>query len=325
MAANRTEKIAGAGARYVLVVGSANVDVSVSTAVLPRPGETVFGDGSVISIGGKGANQAVAAASCGAATKFVARTGDDAFGSMVREALGARGVQIDEVRALAGTTTGLAAIYVEKSGQNCIVVVPGANAQLMPSDVEQIRPLIRDAAIVVLQCEIPMETVYRTIEIAVECDTQLILNPAPYRRLDLARSGRGITYLVPNENEASQIGAMPVETVAQAEQCASGLRAQGIDCVIVTLGAQGCLVVDHGPARHFAAHRVTSVDTTGAGDAFVGCLAASLATGRSRDESIRRAVVYSALSVTQRGAQLSYPRREDYERVWSRVDETGAG
>jgi ribokinase len=148
---------------YVLVVGSANVDVSVSTKVLPLPGETVIGRESVISLGGKGANQAVASAACGAATHFVGRVGADAFGRMLRDGLADRQVKIEELRIIDDAATGLATICVEDSSKNCIVVVPGANARLQPLDIQELVSLISKAAIIVLQCEIPMETAYRTI------------------------------------------------------------------------------------------------------------------------------------------------------------------
>jgi len=301
---------------YVLVIGSASVDVSVMTATLPQPGETVIGHGSLIAPGGKGSNQAVAAVACGAATHFVGRTGADSFGGIIRNGLADRGVHIDELRALADVASGLATISVEDSGKNAIVVVPGSNGRLSPADLDGISTLIRGAAVVVLQCEIPMDTVYRAIELAHASATPVILNPAPFRGLDLARIARGVTYLVPNETEASQMWGGPVENLQQAETCASSLHAQGIPCVVITLGEQGCMVADEQPARHYPGHRVVAIDTTGAGDAFVGCLAASLATGRSRDESIRRALLYSALSVTARGAQVSFPRAEDFERSW---------
>jgi ribokinase len=303
-------------AAYVLVIGSASVDVSVMTAALPRPGETVIGHGSLIAPGGKGSNQAVAAVACGAATHFVGRTGADSFGAIIRDGLADRGVHIDELRALADVASGLATISVEDSGKNAIVVVPGSNGRLAPADLDAITPLIQDAAVVVLQCEIPLDTVYRAIELSHACGTLVVLNPAPFRGLDLARIARGVTYFVPNETEAAQVWGKPVENLAQAEHCASWLQTQGIPCVIITLGEQGCMVADERPARHYPGHRVAAVDTTGAGDAFVGCLAASLATGRSRDESIRRALLYSALSVTARGAQVSFPRAEDFERSW---------
>jgi ribokinase len=323
MAVNPGRGPVPAGRSDVLVIGSANVDVSVRTAVLPRPGETVFGDGSVIGVGGKGANQAVASASCGAATRLVARIGEDAFGRMVHEALAGRGVGIEETRVTPGAATGLAAIYVEHSGQNCIVVVPGANARLAPADLEPLRDLIARAAVLVLQCEIPVATVYRAAELAAACRTAVILNPAPACGLDLARIARSITYLVPNETEAAELSGLAVETPAQAERCAAALRERGPDCVVITLGARGCVLADAAPPRHFPAHPVNSVDTTGAGDAFVGCLAASLAEGRSREESVRRATIYSALSTTRRGAQASYPRHDEFEHAWRAAGPNG--
>jgi len=310
---------------YVLVIGSASIDVSVMTAALPQPGETVIGHGSLIAPGGKGSNQAVAAVACGAATHFVGRTGTDSFGVLIREGLADRGVHIDELRALADVASGLATISVENSGKNAIVVIPGSNGRLQPLDLDAITPLIRDAAVVVLQCEIPMDTVYRAIELSHEFGTRVILNPAPYRGLDLARISRGVTYIVPNETEAAQVWGKPVENLRQAENCASWLQAQGIGCVIITLGEQGCIVADEHPARHYPGHRVAAVDTTGAGDAFVGCLAASLATGRSRDEAVQRALLYSALSVMARGAQVSFPRTEDFERSWKEHASTRGG
>jgi ribokinase len=300
---------------YVLVVGSANVDVSVTTAVLPRPGETVIGRESLISLGGKGANQAVASAACGATTHFVGRVGDDAFGRLVKEGLHGRQVHIEEMRALAGAATGLATISVEDSSKNCIIVVPGANARLLPADLEELKPLITGAAAVVLQCEIPLETVYRAMELGAASGTPVILNPAPVQDLDLGRIAGMVTYLVPNETEASQLYGRTVETIDEAKECGRWLHAQGIGCTIITLGARGCVVVDGHSARHHDGHRVAAVDTTGAGDAFVGCLAASLATARSREESIRRALFYSALSTTRRGAQESYARTDEFERA----------
>jgi ribokinase len=309
---------------YVLVIGSASVDVSVMTATLPQPGETVIGHGSLIAPGGKGSNQAVAAAACGAATHFVGRTGTDSFGAIIRNSLADRGVHIEELRALADVASGLATISVENSGRNAIVVVPGSNGCLVPADLDAITPLIRAAAVLVLQCEIPIDTVYCAIELSHASGTPVVLNPAPYRGLDLARVARGVTYFVPNETEAAQVWGGPVENLRQAENCASWIQAQGIPCVIITLGDQGCVVADEHPARHYPGHRVAAIDTTGAGDAFVGCLAASLATGHSRDECIRRALLYSALSVTARGAQVSFARAEEFERAWKEQARTGA-
>jgi len=312
-------------ASHVLVIGSANVDVSVSTAALPRPGETVIGNTSFITIGGKGANQAAAAAACGAGTHFVGRIGADAFGRLIEEGLRSRHVRIEELTAISDAATGIATISVEDSGKNCIIVVPGANGCLRPADLDELVPLIRSAAVVVLQCEIPMGTVYRAIELSADSGTPVILNPAPYRGLDLRRIAAGVTYLIPNETEAAQIAGRPIDTVDQAKECGGWLHTQGIECVIITLGAQGCVAVDAESVRHFAGHRVAAIDTTGAGDAFVGCLAAALATGRPRDESIGRALLYSALSTTRRGAQVSYPNLEAFERALSAATAARSG
>ena len=300
----------------VLVIGSANVDVSVTTAVLPRAGETVAGDAAVISMGGKGANQAAAAAACGAPTEFVGRVGDDAFGRMVHESLAARSLGLSHLRATPGATTGLAAIYVDHAGQNCIAVVSGANALLTPDDVAAIQPMIDTAAIIVLQCETPLPTVYRVIELAAASATPVILNPAPCHGIELARLPPGITYLVPNETEAAALTGLPIGSLGEAQACAERLRSAGFPCVIITLGARGCVILDAGGFRHVPAHAVNAIDTTGAGDAFVGCLAAALATGRPLDEAVRRAGVFAALSTTRRGAQLSYPDAVEFGRAW---------
>ena len=265
-----------------------------------------MGDNSVIAVGGKGANQAAAAAACGANTRFLGRVGTDAFGLMVRAELRSRGVGIEEAKQLSDASTGLAAIYVEHSGQNCIVVVPGANGRLTPTDIEGSSDLIGEAAIVVVQCEIPIETVYRTIEVAAMHKTPVILNPAPAHQVDLTQVANKVAYLVPNETEASQLTGTAVESVAGAEKCAKLLLQQGIECVIITLGPRGCVVADKHSVVHIPPYHVEAIDATGAGDAFVGCLAASIAEGRSREESVRRAVVYSALSTTKRGALISY-------------------
>jgi ribokinase len=302
---------------YVLVIGSASVDVSVMSATLPQPGETVIGHGSLIAPGGKGSNQAVAAAACGTPTRFVGRTGADDFGRMIRAGLAARGVGIEALEPLTGVASGLATISVEDSGRNAIVVVPGANSRLLPADLEPLEPLVRGAAILVLQCEIPLETVYRAVELAAAAGTPVILNPAPYRGLATASIAHGVGYLVPNETEAAQMLEQPIRGSRDAEQGALALLARGFGCVIVTLGADGCVVAADGATRHYPGHSVTAVDTTGAGDAFVGALAAALARGATRDTAVRRALLYSALSVTRAGAQVSYPLAEEFEHAWS--------
>jgi ribokinase len=304
---------------YVLVIGSANVDVSVTTQRLPRAGETVPGGSALLSVGGKGANQAVAAAA-GAPTLFLGRVGDDDFGRLVRATLGRRGVGLDALVACPGTATGMATIAVEESsGQNCIIVVAGANGMLEARDIDAAATMLRGAAVVVLQCEVPLAAVYRAAELAVAAGVPCILNPAPCQGLDLARLPRGIDYLIPNEAEAATLSGLPCGTPAEALRSARQLQRAGARCVIITLGAEGCVVADASGARHLAAHPVKAVDTTGAGDAFVGCFAAGLAARRSPHEALCRARVYAALSTTHRGAQASFPACAEFEAAVARL------
>jgi len=311
---DRERNGSGAAAGRVLVIGSANVDISVHTAALPGPGETVAGDSCVIGAGGKGANQAAASALCGAPTDFVGRVGADDFAALVLRELARCGVDHERTLALPGHGTGLAAIYVEASGQNCIVVVPGANAAFTPQDIDALEPAIRSAAILVLQCELPLPTVWRAVALAGDCGTPVIFNPAPSHGLDLQALPRGITYFVPNETEAAALTGMAVGDPAQAGRCAQKLRATGIDCVIITRGAAGCVLADGDGLRVYPAPAVAVVDTTGAGDAFIGCLAASLARGLPRDAATQRALAYASLATTRRGAMSSYPGLEAFER-----------
>jgi ribokinase len=302
--------------REVLVIGSANVDVSVTTQALPLPGETVTGSSALISVGGKGANQAVAAARCGAATAFAGCIGDDAFGDLVRAELAQHGVRLDVLRSVAGVGTGLATICVDAAGQNCIVVVPGANGALQVADVDALQPLIGAAALLVVQCESPLPAVWHAIGLARAASVPVILNPAPCRGLVLADLPRGISYLVPNESEAQALTGLPAGTVPEALVCAQQLQRAALGCAIITLGAQGCVVADADGARHVATLPVSAVDTTGAGDAFVGCLAAALAAGCTRPLAIRRALLYASLSTQRRGAMVSYPSGPEWQAAW---------
>lgn len=306
--------------RQVVVVGSVNIDISLRVQAMPAAGETVFGTGAVTCVGGKGANQAAAAAACGAATRFIARVGSDDFGVAIRKQLGERGVNIDNVVAVPpGTASGLAIICVEPDGQNRIVVASGANDALYPGDLDSLPALLGSTSIVVLQCETPVPTVERAIELASAKGATVILNQAPYRPVDLRRLAAQIDYLIVNETEASQLSGMTVETVAQATQCATLQHAKGTECVIVTLGALGLVVADEDGTQYIPAHKVETIDTTGAGDAFVGCFAAQLAAGLGRLDAIKRANLYAALSTTRPGAQVALPRRDELEAELGRL------
>jgi ribokinase len=303
--------------RQVVVIGSCNVDINYRVKAAPAAGETVFGTDAVLCVGGKGANQAAAAAACGAPTRFIARAGADANGGMIRSLLSQRGVQIDIKECAPGTASGVALIGVEPDGQNRIVVISGANDLLTPEDLVPLTALLDSTSLVVLQCETPLPTVERAIELAASRNATVILNIAPYRPVNLDRLGRQIHYLVVNETEASQLTGMTVETVQQATQCAGAIRAKGSPCVIITLGAMGCVVADEHGTQHLTAHKVATIDTTGAGDAFVGCLAASLSAGHERLAAVKLANLYAALSTTRPGAQVSLPTKAELAAAWA--------
>ncbi len=307
--------------RQVVVVGSVNVDISLRITAMPGAGETVFGSDAVMCVGGKGSNQAAAAAACGAATRFIGRVGADVYGGAIRKQLGERGVQVDIAEVPPGTASGLALIYVEPDGQNRIVVVSGANDLLKPDDLAPLHSLLDSSSIVVLQCETPVPTVERAIEIAAARGATVLLNLAPFRPVNLGKLARHVNYLILNETEASQLSGMPVETIPQATQCAAAIRAQGSPCVIITLGSLGCLITDEHGSQHIPAHKVATVDTTGAGDAFVGCLAASLAAGDERLKAVKRANLYAALSTLHQGAQVALPRKAEWDSAWGGLSE----
>jgi ribokinase len=296
---------------HIVVVGSANIDLTTMTDAFPRPGETIFGTGFHLGFGGKGANQAVAASLCGARVSMIARVGDDLFGPAYIDNLRARGIDTTHVTITRGVSSGVAPIFVDSSGQNRILVVKGANDRLMPADIDAAEDVLRTADCVVQQLEIPLATVYHTLRLARRHGVRSILNPAPGQALDLAEVANA-DYVIPNETEAEALSGMPAGSLEEARACAGCLRGRGLRGVIVTLGANGALFGD----EHVPAHRVNAVDTTGAGDAFIGAFATFLAGGDAEAEAIRKANVYAALSTLGIGTQSSFVRREVFEEVW---------
>jgi ribokinase len=301
---------------HIVVVGSANVDLTTFTDSFPRPGETIFGRDFHLGFGGKGANQAVAARLCGARVSMVARVGDDLFGPATLQNFTSRGVETEHVLITPGVSSGVAPIFVESSGQNRIWVVKGANDRLSPADVDAAAPLLRHADCIVLQLEIPLETVYHTLRFARQHGIRSILNPAPAQPLDLARVADA-DYVIPNETEAEALGGVPVGNLDEARACANRLLECGLRRVILTLGANGALCAGAGGCRHVPPFPVAPVDTTGAGDAFIGSFATFLAGGCSEDEAIARANVYAALSTLAVGTQASFVTRERFEAAWA--------
>ncbi|MCU1235233.1 MAG: ribokinase [Candidatus Solibacter sp.] len=299
----------------IVVIGSANIDLVTYTDQFPRPGETIFGREFSLGFGGKGANQAVAARLCGAEVAMVARVGDDLFGPANIENFTSRGIDVRHVMTTAGVSSGVAPIFVESSGQNRIWVVKGANDRVSPADVDAASDVLEGAHFLVMQLEIPVETVYYALRFARERGIRTILNPAPGQALELARIAAA-DYVIPNETEAEALAGMPVRDLDDARECALRLLDGGVRRVIVTLGANGALLARKDGMTHVAPFAVTPVDTTGAGDAFIGSLACFLAEGCEETAAIRRANLYAALSTLGPGTQKSFVTRERFDAEW---------
>jgi ribokinase len=300
----------------IAVVGSANVDLTTFNDRFPRAGETIFAERFDLGFGGKGANQAVAARLCGADVSMVARVGDDLFGPATIENFKKLGIEAEHVKIVEGVSSGVAPIFVETSGQNRILVVKGANDRLLAADVDAAAPLLKQADCIVLQFEIPLETVYYTIRFAHENDVRCILNPAPGQPVDM-KQVRNLDYFVPNETEAEAVTGIAVNTVDDAKRCAAKLLEAGIKRVIITLGANGSLLAGPDGMQHLPAFEVKTVDSTGAGDAFIGSFAVFLGEGLDEQHAVARANLYAGLSTTGVGTQKSFSSREAFEADWS--------
>jgi ribokinase len=296
----------------IAVVGSANIDLTTFTNQFPKPGETIFGQKFDLGFGGKGANQAVAARLCGGEVFMVARVGSDLFGPATIENFRQQGIDSTHVKRVDGLSSGVAPIFVEPNGQNRILVVKGANDALKPADVDAAAEMLKSADCIVLQFEIPQETVYYTIEFARRHGIRCILNPAPAQPVDLAGL-KDLDYFVPNESEAETITGCPVKNIEDAKTCAAKLVAGGIRRVIITLGANGSLLAGRTESEHVAPFAVHSIDSTGAGDAFIGSFAVFLGEGVPEREAVRCANLYAGLSTTGVGTQKSFYDRARFD------------
>ena len=300
----------------IAVVGSANIDLTTFTGRFPKPGETIFGDSFDLGFGGKGANQAVAARLCGADVFMVARVGNDLFGPATIENFKKQGIDATHVKQVEGVSSGVAPIFVEPNGQNRIFVVKGANDRLKPADVDAAADLLKTVDCIVLQFEIPLETVYYCVRFARENNIRCIVNPAPAQPVDL-KALEGLDYFVPNESESETIAGMPVKNVDDAKKVAEKLLSGGVKRVIITLGANGSLLAGREGMEHLPAFPVKSVDSTGAGDAFIGSFAVFLGEGLAEREAVRRANLYAGLSTTGVGTQKSFYDRARYDAEWA--------
>ncbi len=299
----------------IAVVGSANIDLTTFTAQFPKPGETIFGQKFDLGFGGKGANQAVAARLCGADVFMVARVGSDLFGPATIENFKKLGIDATHVKQVEGLSSGVAPIFVDPSGQNRILVVKGANDAIKAADVDAAAETLKSADCIVLQFEIPLETVYYTVAFAKKHGIRCMLNPAPGQAVDIGAL-QGLDYFVPNESEAETITGMPVRNLDDAKKCAEKLVAGGISRVILTLGANGSLLAGREGMEHLPAFPVKAIDSTGAGDAFIGSFAVFLAEGLAEREAVRRANLYAGLSTTGVGTQKSFYERARFDVEW---------
>jgi ribokinase len=299
------------------VIGSANTDLTTFVDVFPRPGETLFGKTFAMGFGGKGANQAVASRLCGAEVIMVAKVGSDLFGQATIDNFASYGIDTKHVQIIDDAPTGVAPIFVEPNGQNRIIVVKGANDRLTEADVDAAAADLRHVDVIILQFEIPLPTVYHAVRFARTHNIRCIVNPAPALPADLG-SLAGADLFIPNETEAEQLTGQPVRSEADAAACAASLLGRGFRRVVITLGARGSLVADAAGHRHVPPFQVTPIDTSGAGDAFIGSLAVFLAEGLSEQEALARANLYAALSTTRMGTQKSFLRRADFETEWER-------
>ena len=298
----------------VFIVGSINQDFVLGVERRPAPGETVTDARLAIYNGGKGANQAAAAALLGASVTFLGRVGDDGFGGPLVRSLADKGVDTGLVREVPGSSTGTAFITVTPDGENAIVVAPGANRHLGVEDVDGASESIREARVLVAQMEVPPEVVLRAVEIAAESGTRTLVNLAPPSEVPRALLGM-LDPLVVNEHEAAFLLGEKVEGIGGARDAATGLLTLGPKSVVVTVGKDGAVFASGEASKRLAAPRVEAVDTTGAGDAFVGALAARLAGGDLLEDAVAYAVRAGAAAVTKEGAQGALPTPDVVEAL----------
>jgi ribokinase len=294
----------------IVVVGSSNTDMVVNSPRLPSPGETILGGHFLMNGGGKGANQAVAAVRLGGNVTLIAKTGDDIFGRQAIDAFRAEGIDTRYMATDQDNPSGIALITVDDKGENTIVVAAGANAALVPADLIHAKGILQGAVVVLVQLEIPLETVEWLAKIREESNGILILNPAPARQLSETLLQR-ISIITPNETEATILTGIQVQDKVTATRAAKKLREKGIKKIIITMGAEGALLLDKDEPEFIQAPKVKAVDTTAAGDVFNGALALGIAEGLSLAEAVRFGCQAASLSVTRRGAQTSAPFRHE--------------
>ncbi len=301
----------------VTVVGSFMYDLVATASRRPKTGETLIGDSFGMFLGGKGANQAIAASRAGASVTMVGRLGNDLFGDQFLEKFSEEGIKTDFVIQDTENGTGVGMPLIDASGDNSIVIIPQANMALTVENIDKAESVIADSDVLVLQCEVPMEANKRAAEIANKNDTLVILNPAPARKIPDTLLSL-VDIITPNESEAEILTDMPTETNSQAMEAAHHLLSKGVETVILTLGSRGSLLLTEKMEKRIPAYLVDVIDTTAAGDAFCGALAAILSNGSIIEEAIKIANAAGALAVTKLGAEPSLPTKKDIDQLINR-------
>lgn len=300
--------------KKIVVIGSSNTDMVIKSDRLPKPGETILGGNFLMNHGGKGANQAVAAARLGGDVTFICKIGNDIFGNETMEMFRKEKIDTTYVGITSKEPSGVALINVDKKGENCIVVATGANSTLSVEDIQNAAPAIKQASIVIMQLETPIESVSYAAQMAKKEGSTVILNPAPAPNTQLPDDLlANVDILIPNVTEAEIISGMHITDEESVKEVIRSISAKGIKTIIVTMGAKGALAYENNEFIHVPAFKVEAVDTTAAGDTFCGGLCVALSEGKSLKEAILFASKASSISVTRMGAQVSIPLKEEVQ------------
>ncbi|MDO9154200.1 MAG: ribokinase [Paludibacter sp.] len=296
----------------IVVIGSSNTDMVVKSDRLPVPGETILGGAFMMNPGGKGANQAVAAARLGGTVTFIAKTGNDLFGKQSIDMFDEENINTDFIFSDPLNPSGVALIMVDTNGENCIVVASGANGTLGTHDIDKSRTVIESAYIVLMQLEIPIETVEYAAKIASNKGAKVILNPAPAAFLsnDLLKC---LYAIVPNKTEAEMLSGIKVHDWKSARQAADIISEKGVDVVVITLGSKGALIKEYDKYTEVPVEKIKAIDTTAAGDTFCGALCVGLSEGMPIEDAVKMANKAAGITVTREGAQVAIPYRKEIE------------
>lgn len=302
----------------IIVIGSSNTDMIIKSPRIPKPGETILGGVFTTVAGGKGANQAVAAARVGGNVTFICKLGDDILGDQSFANFQQENINVDAIKRENNCASGVALILVDDHGENSISVAPGANGTLTPQDLVDFQPIIASSDIMIIQLEIPIETVAKAIELGDKSNVKIILNPAPAQVLDDKLLSK-VSILTPNETEAELLTGMPVNDEKSAIRAAEFLLGKGVQTVILTMGSKGALVTDKNGSTLHKGFKVTAIDTTAAGDIFNGVLGVSISEGKEIGTAVKYANAASALAVTKLGAQPSAPTKDEIDNFLNEI------